>query len=283
MGALMSFPGGFTVLMAVYIRDDPSLFERAVDSVFNNTLNPDQFILVADGPLSEPLELRLLVLQNRHRQRIELVRLAENVGLALALNAGLQASQMAWVVRADADDLNLPHRFASLAALLSSQPKLELMSSAILEVDSAGQPIAVREVPTSDFEIRKFATFRNPFNHPAVAYSRNAVMDCGGYPNIHLKEDYALWCLMLARNTSVANTTEVLVHASAGRDLYRRRGGLRYAKAEWQMQKLMVSCGLKTKFQAFRDGFFRAVGFLIPSTLRGVVYELFLRKKVRGK
>ncbi len=272
------FPGGFAVLMAVYLRDDPRLFEVAVDSVFLNNLQPTQFVLVADGPLSEGLEQMLQTLQQRYSNRVELLRLPANVGLAHALNAGLRYITLPWVVRADADDFNLPRRFAALATMLASQPELELMSSAILEVEATGQPNAVRGVPTSEAEIRQFAKIRNPFNHMAVAYRRDAVLSCGGYPNVHLKEDYALWCYMLARKTRVANTAEVLVHATAGRDMYRRRGGWRYAKAEWELQNVMVSCGLKTRVRAWCDGLLRASVFLAPEGLRGKVYELFLRK-----
>jgi cellulose synthase/poly-beta-1,6-N-acetylglucosamine synthase-like glycosyltransferase len=272
------FPGGFAVLMAAYIRDDPHLFEVAVDSVFANTLQPTQFLLVADGQLSDELEQILASLQVRHGNRVELLRQPENVGLARALNAGLRHITLPWVVRADADDFNVPHRFASLATLLASQPDLDLLGSAILEVDKAGNAVAVRVVPTTDAEIRQFAKFRNPFNHMAVAYRRDAVLACGGYADVELKEDWALWCHLLARKTRVANSAEVLVRATAGWDMYRRRGGWRYAKSEWQLQNVMLACGLKTRYQAWRDGISRATGFLLPSLLRGKIYEFFLRK-----
>jgi glycosyltransferase involved in cell wall biosynthesis len=272
------FPGGFAVLMAVYLRDDPDLFEIAVDSVFSNTLQPTQFVLVADGPLTEGLARKIRILQQRHDNRIDLLRMPRNEGLASALNTGLKYITLPWVVRADADDFNLPQRFGKLAAMLDAQPDLELMSSAILEVDSKGQPVAARILPTSDEEIRRFAKFRCPFNHMAVAYRREAVLACGGYPNVYLKEDYALWCYVLARRTRVANSAEILVHATAGREMYRRRGGWRYAYSEWALQNLMVSCGLKTRFRSWQDGLFRAAGFMAPAGLRGKVYEMFLRK-----
>lgn len=277
-GAQVGFPGGFSVLMAVYYNDDPRLFEMAVDSVFSNTLQPTHFLLVADGPLSAGLEKILKELQQRYNNRVELLRLPVNVGLANALNLGLAHIKQLWIVRADADDYNLPYRFAALAGLLAAQPQLELMSSAILEVDSTDKPISIRAVPVTEKEIRRFVKLRSPFNHAAVAYRRDAVLACGGYPNIYLKEDYALWCHMLARNKRVANTAEVLVKVNAGYDMYRRRGGLRYAKAEWDLQKVMISCGLKSRPRAFLDGLFRAAGFLVPTGLRGKVYEVFLRK-----
>lgn len=274
------FPGGFAVLMAVYHRDDPRILEVAIDSVFMNSLSPNQFILVADGPLSNELESMLVAVQTRYFGRIEMLRLPVNRGLAQALNAGLEHITYQWVVRADADDLNLPHRFATLATMIKDQPSLKLMSSAILEVTADGKAIAARMLPISDGAIRSFSKRRNPFNHMAVAYHRETVLTCGGYPDVYLKEDYALWCRMLASGILVANSPEVLVHATAGRDMYQRRGGWRYAKAEWALQAIMVTCGLKSWPRACLDGLARAVVFLAPASLRGVIYENMLRIKV---
>lgn len=273
------FPGGFAVLMAVYLRDDPRLFEIAVDSVFMNSLQPDQFVLVADGALSDDLERMIDVLQHRHSNRIEILRLPTNMGLARALNAGLRYIALPWVVRADADDLNLPLRFATLAATLVARPFLRLMSSAILEVAADGQVVAVRAVPVGEDDIRQFAKRRNPFNHMAVAYHRETVLACGGYPDVYLKEDYALWCHMLATGIQVANSPEILVHATAGRDMYKRRGGWRYAKAEWALQRIMVANGMKGTLRASFDGLARASVFLAPAGLRGAIYEKLLRRR----
>jgi hypothetical protein len=276
----LGFPGGFAVLMALYIHDDPRLFEMAVESVFSNTLLPTQFLIISDGPLSTGLIQSLHTLCERYGDQIERLQLPINMGLASALNAGLNHLNVHWVVRADSDDFNLPNRFSTLAGLLRTQPKLELMGSSILEVDKSGNPIAVREVPETEAEIRQVVKTRNPFNHMTVAYRRETVLACGGYPtSVYLKEDYALWCHMLSRKVRVANTKEVLVHATAGIDMLRRRGGWRYAKAEWAMQKVLISCGLKGRCRAFIDGFLRASVFLAPVFLRAKVYEVFLRKR----
>jgi hypothetical protein len=52
----VSFPGGFSVLMSVYVRDDAELLRRALESIHLNSLSPNQIVLVADGPLSQDLE-----------------------------------------------------------------------------------------------------------------------------------------------------------------------------------------------------------------------------------
>lgn len=272
-----SFPGGFCVLMAVYGRDQARLFGNAVRSIFANTLIPNQCIIVVDGPIPHDLEEQISVL-SREYSPLEWVRLPSNMGLAQALNKGLQVVKFPWVVRADADDINLPHRFATLAQAVRRNPGLQLLGSAILEVDEQGMPLTVKEVPCAEKEILQFAKTRNPFNHMTVAYRLDAVIACGTYPNIFLKEDYGLWCHFLAKQLPVANIKEVLVHATAGMEMFRRRGGWRYAKSEWEMQLLLVRLGLKGLVRAILDGTMRAVFFLIPAKIRGFLYITLLRK-----
>lgn len=274
---MYTFPGGFCVLMALYGKDKPTLFKRAVASVFANTLLPDQCIVVIDGPL--PAELENLVGQLKvDYPLIEFIVLPHNVGLAKALNVGLKMVNYPWVVRADSDDVNLPIRFEVLAKTLDQQPDLKLFGSAILEIDENEKPLTMREVPCNEKDIRQFAKTRNPFNHMAVAYSLEAVLACGSYPSIFLKEDYGLWCRFLEKQFPVANIKEVLVHASAGIGMFRRRGGVGYAKSEWQIQKVLVESGLKGRVRAVLDGAIRAIFFLIPSSVRGFLYVRLLRK-----
>lgn len=274
------FPGGFAVLMAVYAKDDPPLFRRALQSVFDNSLLPDEVWVVVDGPVPLGLEIVLgQFKQDAPVQMMHVLRLPVNQGLAHALNEGVAAISLPWIVRADADDINLPYRFERQAALLQQMPELDLQSAPILEVTKDGAPIALRAVPLTEPEIRLFARYRSPFNHMSVAFRREMVMAVGGYPLVHLKEDYALWCRLLATGARVANSSEVLVHATAGVEMYRRRGGWKYAVAEWNMQHILVECRLKNRWQAIRDGVLRSAIFLMPSSIRGWLYLHKLRAK----
>lgn len=271
------FPGGFCVLMALYGGDKPPLFEKAVNSVFSNSLLPNQCLIVVDGPISSALTGLTIALKNQY-PTIEFVRLPKNVGLANALNEGLKLVRYPWVVRADSDDINLPNRFEFQAKVLEEQPHLKLFGSSILEFDESGKPLSVRLVPCTELEIRQFVKVRNPFNHMAVAYKLDAVLACGGYPNIFLKEDYGLWCYFLQKQFPVANTQDILVNATAGLGMFKRRGGWRYARSEWQMQNLLVECGLKGWVRAIFDGVIRATFFMIPASIRGFLYLRLLRK-----
>lgn len=276
MPASVSFPGGFTVLMAVYRGDDAELFERAVRSAFNNTLRPDAFLLVVDGPVLRRLAARIENLETTFN--LDVLRLPENQGLAHALNAGLARVGTEWVVRADADDFNLPERFERLAQAVAGAAVPDLLGSAILEVARDGQMKTLRRTPLTHEAIVRYAKYRNPFNHMAVAYRSGFARRCGGYPVVHLKEDYALWATMLREGAVTLNLPEALVHATADRDMYRRRGGWRYARAEVRLQRHLVRCGLKDPFSATLHGLLRGAVFMVPTILRGWIYERFLRE-----
>ena len=48
-----------SVLMSVYIKERPEFLERALESIFNQTLKPKEFVLVKDGTLTRELEMIL--------------------------------------------------------------------------------------------------------------------------------------------------------------------------------------------------------------------------------
>jgi glycosyltransferase involved in cell wall biosynthesis len=248
--------------------------------VYENTLQPDAFVLVIDGPIPPALQLAIQSLQEQFA--IDTLQLPINMGLALALNAGLKKVRTRWVVRADADDYNLPNRFALQATAISlSGESLDIIGGAIQEVDVDGTPLAVRRTPESHAEILRYSAIRNPFNHMTVAYRTEFALKCGAYPNIHLKEDYALWAQMLCSGAHARNLPEILVFATAHKGIYHRRGGWRYAHAEISLQEHLAQVGLKSPMSALIDGLSRAGIFLLPVAVRGMFYKLALRSNVK--
>lgn len=270
------FAGGVTVLMSVYGRDDAGLFRRALDTLFAGTVLPDAMVLVVDGPVGVGLEEQISRAEREHGVRVH--RLPRNAGLATALNEGLALVVTEWVLRADADDLNVPERLAIQARFASRNPRVDLFGGYIDEFSASGARLARREVPLAEPHIRTWARRRNPFNHMTVAFRTQPVRRAGGYPALHLREDYGLWASLLLAGATVANIPEVLVHATTGPDMYRRRGGWRYARGEWELQRHLVRCGLKSWPQALLDTVSRGLVFLMPAGVRSRIYERLLRR-----
>jgi glycosyltransferase involved in cell wall biosynthesis len=262
--------------MPVYHRDDAALFARAVESVYANSLPPDEFVLVIDGPVPEAIGDVVGAAQRVHGIRV--AQLERNVGLARALNEGLKLVRTEWIARADADDLNVPDRFEKQAAATVTRP-LDLLGGAIEEVDREGALLAIRDVPLAPDDIRRRLALRNPFNHMTVAYRTQLARRVGGYPEIDLKEDYGLWAAMLAAGARCANLADVLVRATTGRDMYRRRGGLRHARSEWHMQLHMCRLGQKRLPAALAHGTMRAAVAMLPVSARARLYERLLRTR----
>jgi len=264
----------FTVLMPTYNRQDLcDLFEYAIDSVLENSVLPEKIIVVVDGPVSQVFEEKIR--RYEKAKKINVLWLKKNVGLTKALNIGLNNVTTTWVLRADGDDFNLPDRFAKQIEYM--RKGYDLIGGAIREVDRDGKELALRRVPTEQSEILSFMARRCPFNHMTVAFRTELVRKCGGYPDVYLKEDYALWALMIKNGAKVANSPEILVNETTGADMYGRRGGLKYVISEYHLQCHLIECGLKGVWAAFFHGISRALVFLMPSYLRSKIYVKFLR------
>jgi glycosyltransferase involved in cell wall biosynthesis len=264
----------FTVLIAVYKNDIPDLFEKALSSIYVNTLSPTQVLLIVDGPI--PDSISTIIDKYKIERGLEVHYLESNVGLAKALNIGLGSVKTEWVIRADSDDINLSNRFETLAPYMNES--YDLLGSAIQEVDSMGAKLGIRAPPLKQAEIIKFARKRNPFNHMSVAFRVPLAITCGGYPDIYLKEDYGLWTSMLNAGARVINLPTPLVLVTAGNSMYKRRGGLRYVYAEIKLQKHLISKGISNVFFALIYGFGRSAVYLIPNQVRGIIYSRLLRK-----
>lgn len=271
-----NFPGGFTVLIAVYNNDNPTLFRMALDSIFQNDLRPDSVVLVVDGPVN--ISLEECISQFETNSEFKVIRLECNGGLYNALNVGLKYVNTSWVVRADSDDVNALNRFRKLSEKINEfRGKIDLVGSQILEHDEFGNPLSLRRVPQSHKELVRFIKFRNPFNHMSVAFKTEAVVQVGGYPAIEFKEDYALWAKMIADGATTYNLSDVTVNVTAGRSMVRRRGGISYAVSELKLQRLLLQLKLTSLPTAVFIGMVRSVIFLSPSVIRALFYKFFLR------
>lgn len=46
----------FSVLISIYKNENPIFLKESLDSVLNNTVQPDEIVMVKDGPLTPELE-----------------------------------------------------------------------------------------------------------------------------------------------------------------------------------------------------------------------------------
>ena len=263
----------FSVLLPYYRNDDPAHLRRSFLSVTGDqTVPPDQVVLVQDGPTGPELDATVRTLLDDSAVPVEHVRLESNVGLARALEAGLSRCRHEIVARQDADDVSLPERFARQLPLL--EQGLDLVGSAIEELDDR-RPGAglVRVPPATQGEIVGRARFASPFNHPTVVFRQSAVREAGGYQHLDLLEDYWLFVRMIARGARVANDPEPLVLYRVDAGAYRRRGGRRLLRSELELQKRMRRIGFTTRAQYVRNVLVRGGYRVLGEPIRRALYR----------
>ena len=269
----------FSCLMSVYKNDKPEYVALAIDSILNQTLKPNQYVIVVDGPISDELKALLLDYEKKD-EIIELHFREKNLGLVLTLNEGLGYCKYEYVARMDADDYSLPDRFEKQIEYLSKNPEIAVIGSNVTEYDEELNNISSHKcVPETDAEIKEYVKKRNPINHPTAIINKNKVIEVGGYEDYPFFEDYYLWAKLIANGYKFYNIQEDLYKFRGGEAMYGRRGGKKYLTCIKKMEKGLLKLGLITKKEYYINITKRYIVALIPNKMRTILYKLLLRKK----
>ncbi|ALV21563.1 glycosyltransferase [Carnobacterium antarcticum] len=270
----------FSVLMSVYKKEQPVYLKECLDSLVNQTIQPNELVLIEDGPLTNDLYTVLDEFENQHPGLLNRNPLEENVGLGKALAIGVEYCRYSLIARMDTDDIAVNTRFEKQLREFVKNPKLGIVGSDINEFETdISNIVAKRIVPHSYEDILKTAKRRNPFNHMTVLYRKEEVLRAGNYMVLNGFEDYYLWVRMLKNDTLAKNVPEVLVHARAGRDMFMRRGGYKYLKDSKLARKKIHEVGLNSYMDYFLSTAGQIIVSIMPNQLRAYIYTKLLRKE----
>ncbi len=303
----------FSVIMSIYKSDVPELVRVALDSLLQQTLLPNEIVIVADGPVPAELEQEIesfkfrvsklrttpnpsfakggdLVpedgkesLETRNQKPETIVTYLpqeKNGGLGEAMRIAAEAAKYDYLARMDSDDICLPDRFEKQMKCFEEDPELSLVGGMITEFD--GEPeniIAKRILPLEDAEIKRMMRGRCAVNHVTVIFKKADLMKSGNYQPFWKQEDHYLWARMMEHGCKFRNIPDVVVNVRSGKDQIARRGGLRFYKSVvrvfWYMYRHgLISFGYFLYICTVRG----IVQVLMPNRLRTWVYLHLLRK-----
>lgn len=264
----------YSVLMSLYKKEHPEYLRLALDSMLNQTVKPDEIVLVEDGPLTPELYAILDEYPMLHRVKNE-----KNLGLGLALNEGLKVCRNELVARMDTDDISKPDRCEKQLRRFEEKPELAIVGSHIDEfVGTPDNIISQRKVPLTSEAIYNFAKKRSAFNHPAVMYRKSAVLAEGGYSDLKRNQDVDLFGRMLFKGYKAENIDEALLWFRSSDELAARRKSWENTKSYIDTIKKFWKMG----YSSFADYAKVAVAqtgmFILPTSMQNWVYKKFLRK-----
>lgn len=266
----------FSVLLSVYDKEQPAYLRQSLDSVFSQTLQPDEVVVVKDGPLTDELEAVLGDFASRHSV-IKIVPLAVNGGLGNALNEGIRHCTHDIVARMDTDDIAKPDRFEKQIPFLVQHPEIDVCSAWVEEFEGdTSNVLTIKKLPETHEEIVRYAKYRAPINHPVSVYRKEAVLRAGGYSGF--PEDSYLWVKMLLKGNRFYNLQESLLYFRFSPAMMKRRGGWHYAKTDVRSQIDFYKMGFISMPQLIYNICVRLFVRLVPSSVRAYIYKYLLRK-----
>lgn len=148
----------YSVLMSVYYKEHGNYFKESIDSMLNQTLMPEQIVIVKDGELTGELNHIIANYEKQYQNIFTILQLETNMGLGVALNKGLKVCRNNLVARMDSDDIALPSRCEKQVDEFNSDSQLSLLGTNIFEFkENPKDIISQRIVPSEHKDIVEFS------------------------------------------------------------------------------------------------------------------------------
>ena len=240
----------FSVLMSVYYKEKRENLKQCFKSIYENqTLKPNEIILIEDGQLTEELYEEIKIQKEKLKEILKIIKIDKNLGLGNALKIGVLKSKYEWIARMDTDDIAYPERFFKQVTFLENNPQIDVLGTFMTEFSGdISNKICVKDAPLD--KIEKF-----------------------------IIEDYYLWIRMFAKGAKFANIPEELIYFRVDDNTFKRRGGWKDVKAEWILQKKCLELGLTNRIEFWENIILKTIVKMAPNFVRKFIYIKFLRKK----
>lgn len=274
----------YTCLMSVYDKEDPLYLKTSLESLFDQTVPPEEILIVKDGHLPDSLENVLQEYCARYPNIFTIVGYESNQGLWYALKYGVVRCRNQLIMRMDVDDWSSPLRAEKELAVFESDPSIDCVGTLVVEFqgDLSNEKSYV-ELPETNDEIEQFGKRRCPFRHPTLMFKKSAVLEAGNYQEMPFFEDYDLYFRMKKSGSNFFNIQEKLVYVRVGEEFFYRRGSFSYMKHMLHFKTNCLSKGYFNLLDFVVTAAPHIVVSLMPNKLRTFVYSKFLRSPAKGK
>lgn len=270
----------FSVLMTTYNGETPENLDASLNSILiEQTVIPNQLVLVLDGPISDELKAVIDKYKQQFSDIVDVVDCPINQGQSKASAEGMKHIKYDLVARMDSDDICVKNRFELQLKVFEQNPNLSVVGGWIEEFnENPGDLQSLRIVPEDHDSITKMFRNRTPINNVTAMIKKDAIENAGGYGRPTVNEDYSLYAHMWVNNETFYNIQSVLVNVRVGNGMVSRRSDFKIFKDWCEDQKYLY----KNKKHSFFVSLFSCIKCFIfvitPVKLKDFLYKKFLRK-----
>lgn len=151
----------FSVLISVYQNEKTEYLKQALESILNQTLSPNEIVIVKDGRLPDDLNTVIDEYRQRKQDLFKILAFDQNRGLGLALRDGVLACSHEYIARMDSDDICEPTRFERQIQYLKENSHIALLGTWIKEFSlDLHTPDTATDLPCTHQDIVQFAQSR---------------------------------------------------------------------------------------------------------------------------
>ena len=179
-----------------------------INSLLNQTYTNFEIIVVNDCSTDETLN----ILSTIQDERVRVISLNENSGIAVALNIGIANACGEFIARADADDYSEPRRFELQVIFLQDNPNYNLCGT--YQKIVGGYRDGFNVTAKKNNEIKSGLIFGPTILHSTVLMRKSALDEFMPEPydtRRYLCEDYDLW-VKLSMKSNLYTIPEFLCH-----------------------------------------------------------------------
>lgn len=239
----------FSLGMVVSPSDSDEMLIKSLNSILNQSKQPDEIIILKNGRLNSFKIKLLCAFKTLLLDKVIFVENTATLDFAQALNCIIFQTKCDYIIRQDPDDISLHNRIEIIINEIEKN-KFDFYHSSSLEFNRRTMKVLQKNIPVSLMEIRKRLLFINPIIHSTVTLSTQLLKKTNYYESAKLAEDYLLWLKIFQSNINVGFNQNPLIIFDSTHKLEKRSSKV-LIKTEIKIFKYKILHGYNSYFSAF--------------------------------
>ena len=267
-----------SVLMSIYYKERPEYFDQAMKSIWDNqSMKPDQIVLVEDGPLTSELYDVIKNWKVKLGEVLDIISLEKNLGTGGAKSIGLDKCKGDYIAVMDTDDISTSERFEKQVCFLEKNTDIDAVGTWISEINEEGD--ITRDLvryPLEHNDLVMLFMSRDPIPHVTSMFRKTFFIKGVKYlSSVTMAEDTLLWYQALLNDCKLANIDFVGVQVRTSEDLFKRRANWKKTIGLLKFRLFHINRDLNYGIKADIYAIAYFLMSISPSFVKKLLYKLF--------